>query len=171
MKAWGRTLTRSSVFLAAAVLLWGCVSPVGVTPSLGQCEEVNPKALKYVNWARVPEVDVRIRHDEFSPMIVRLRQGWPYVLRIRNRDERAHYFQAGDFFAKVAVIQARVAGKLTEETCFTAVRIPARETVELKMVAVTDGYYEFEDRVSSLTTFLTAGPNGIIIIEERIPRI
>lgn len=171
MKTWGRTLARSSVFLAVAVLLSGCVSAYGVTGSLVGCEEVNPKALKYVNWAQVPEVDIRIRHDEFSPMIVRFRQGWPYIFRIRNRDDRGHTFFALDFFSKVAVVQTSVGGKPSDETCFSAIWVPPRETVELKMVAVTDGYYEFEDVFATLHGLLTTGPNGVIIIEERRPRI
>lgn len=32
-----------------------------------------------VNWTQVPEVKLRICHDEFDHRVLRLRQSWPYV--------------------------------------------------------------------------------------------
>ena len=66
-------------------------------------------SLPMVAWP-VLYFDIRIRHGEFSPMVLTLRQGWPYVLRIRNRDDRARMFAASDFLSKVAVIKTTVAG-------------------------------------------------------------
>ena len=171
MKAGGHTLTRSSLFLALTVLLGACVSPGDVINPMFGCEEVSPEALKRVNWTQVPEINVRIRHDEFSPMVIRMRQGWPYVFRIRNRDNTGHTFRADDFFNKVAVIQKSVAGKIAEETCFGSLWVPPRQTVELRLVAVIDGYYEFEDNPVYVLGGFMNGPNGVIIIEERSPRI
>jgi len=171
MKAGGRFLARSSLFLATALLLGACVSPGDVINPVVGCEEVNPEALKRVNWTRVPEINVRIRHDEFSPMVIRMRQGWPYVFRIRNRDHVGHIFQAGDFFRRVAVIQARIGGREEEDTCFGSIWVPPRETVELRLVASVDGHYEFEDNPIFVLGGFMDGPNGVIIIEERRPRI
>ncbi len=145
--------------------------PAFVTPNILGCAEVDSKALKFVNWAQVPEVNVRIRHDEFSPMVLRLRQGWPYVMRIRNRDHRTHYIRAYDFFSNVAVIQASVGGRVFDSNCFGVLVLPPRQTVELRLVAATDGYYEYEDNLASFLGGFTAGPHGVIIIEERNPRI
>ncbi len=171
MKAGGHTLTRSSLFLALTVLLGACASPGDfINPVLG-CEEVNPEALKRVNWTRVPEINVRIRHDEFNPMVIRMRQGWPYILRLRNRDNTGHTFRADDFFRRVAVIQMSVGGEIEEKPCFGSVWIPPRQTVELRLVAVVDGYYEFEDIPLFVLGGMMDGPNGVIIIEERTPRI
>ena len=171
MTGWGRTLTRSALLSAAALLLAGCVSPSGVLPSPYRCTEVNENAVKYINWAQVPEVNIRIRHGEFSPMVLRLRQGWPYVLRIRNRDHQARVFKAMDFLSKIAVIKTTVAGVEDDTTCMAFISIPARETVELRLVAVTDGYYEYEDAFLPWPGVFSTAPNGIIIIEERKPRI
>ena len=171
MKAGGHTLARSSLFVAAALLLSACASPGDIiNPVLG-CEEVNPEALKRVNWARVPEINVRIRHDEFSPMVIRMRQGWPYVFRLRNRDHTGHTFWADSFFRRVAVIQKSVGGEVEEQPCFGSVWVPPRQTVELRLVAVVDGHYEFEDNPVFFLGGFTDGPNGVIIIEERTPRI
>ena len=70
-----------------------------------ECAQVSKKALRQVNWTRVPQINMRIRHDEFEPMIVQMKQGWPYIFRIRNRDEEDHYFSAREFFRNMAVIR------------------------------------------------------------------
>lgn len=171
MQGWGRSVTRSALLPLAAALLAGCVSPYGAVPSPFRCAEVSENAVKYINWSNVPEVDIRIRHGEFSPMVLTLRQGWPYVLRIRNRDDRARMFAASDFLSKVAVIKTTVAGVEDDTTCMAFITVPARETVELRLVAVTDGYYEYEDTFIPWPGMISTGPNGVIIIEERKPRI
>ena len=171
MKAGGHTLARSSLFLAAAFLLSACVSPGDIINPVFGCEEVNPEALKRVNWTRGPEINVRIRHDEFSPMVIRMRQGWPYVFRLRNRDHTGHTFWADSFFRRVAVIRKSVGGEVEEQPCFGSVWVPPRQTVEMRLVAVVDGHYEFEDNPVFFLGGFTDGPNGVIIIEERSPRI
>jgi hypothetical protein len=171
MTGWGRSLARSALLPVAAVLLGGCITTAGVIPSPFQCATVNEQALKYINWAKVPEVNIRIRNGEFSPMILRLRQGWPYVLRIRNRDHEARLFKAHDFLNKTAVVKTTVAGVDDDTSCLTSISIPARESVELKLVAVTDGYFEYEDSLIPWPGLISTGPNGIIIVEERRSRI
>jgi hypothetical protein len=167
----GRVLTRLALWPAALLLLAGCMAPYGASGAIGQCATVDDKAVKYINWARVPEVDIRIRNGEFDPMIVRLRQGWPYVLKIRNRDHETRTFRAYDFFRRVAVIKATVAGEEEDFTCFGVVTLPPRQSAELRLVALTDGYFEYEDSALPIPGLFSAGPNGIIIIEERRPRI
>ena len=171
MKASRFWATRLALFPLLSILLGACGLQGAVSSRVIGCAEVSKKAVKYINWTRVPEVNVRIRHDEFSPMIVRLRQGWPYILRIRNRDDKNHVFKAYDFFSKTAVIQAAIGGEALPETCFGTVVIPPRQTVEMRLVAVEDGYFEFEDNWMFMPYGLSFGPNGIIIVEERNPRI
>lgn len=173
MKAWGVNLTRSALIVAVALLLVGCT----VTPDMtgfmapSSCAKIDQKALKYVNWTKVPVVNVRIRQNEYSPMIIRLRQGWPYVIRIRNADDHGHVFQANTFFSRVAVIKTTIASEVKEETCFGAVYVPARKSAELKLVAVVDGTYEYTDSYLSISSAFDLGHDGVIIIEQRAPRI
>ena len=171
MTGWGRRLTRSALWPAALLLLAGCTAPIGVSGYISQCAEVDDKAVKYINWARVPEVDIRIRNAEFEPMVVRMRQGWPYVLRIRNRDHETRVFKAHEFFRRVAVLKATVAGEEQDFTCFGAVSLPPRQSAEIRLVALTDGYYEYEDSLIPIPAMFSSGPNGVIIIEERRSRI
>ncbi len=173
MKAWGCILTRSSLFSAVIVLLGACTFIPGVSsgPAISGCQEIDTKALKYINWTQVPEVNVRIRQDEFSPMIIRLRQGWPYVIRIRNRDDNKQVFRAYEFFSKVAVIRTTIGGEKEDIKCYGAVVIPPRTTAEIRLVASVDGYYEFENSYFSLLSGFQGLPTGVIIIEDRFPRI
>ena len=171
MKAWCRYLPQSVLLPAAALLLAACsVIPDSIANvTMSGCNTVNEKALKYVNWTRVPEVNVHIRHDEIFPMVIRLRQGWPYVFRIRNRDDRGHLFQANKFFRKAAVIQVSIADKIEEERCFSQLMIPPRQTAVLRLVASVDGYYEYAG--AHILNPFAITPMGVILIEERAPRI
>ena len=171
MKASDPALTRSSLFLAVAVFVSACISPGDIINPVFGCAKVNPEALKHVNWTRVPEINVRIRHDEFSPMVIRMRQGWPYVFRLRNRDDAGHTFSAGDFFRRVAIIQKSIGGEVEENPCFGSIWVPPRHTVELRLVAVVGGFYEYEDNWMPLPFLFSSGTDGVIIIEERKVRI
>jgi len=164
----GLRLSLSLVFLG---LLSGCTVLPGIASSALDCPTVDEKALKWVNWTRVPEVNVRIRNAEFSPMIIRLRQGWPYVLRIRNRDDTDQVFKSYDFFSHVAVIKASIGGGEAETGCIGAIRIPARQTAEIRLVASIDGHFEVENTSLPILGGFMGEPNGIIIIEERKSRI
>ncbi|MBT7942857.1 MAG: hypothetical protein HN719_05825 [Alphaproteobacteria bacterium] len=171
MKASGPMLARSFALLAVLLLVSACVSPFGVTSSIYSCAEVNEKAVKHINWTKVPVVNVRIRHDEFSPMVIRLRQGWPYVFRIRNRDDEGHAFKAYEFFKNVAIVQSSIEGEVEDNPCISALWVGPRKTAELRLVASVDGYYEFEDLPFFALTGFYDGPQGVIIIEERKSRI
>lgn len=173
MKAWGVNPARSALLAAVALLLAGCTVTPDMTGFLApsSCAKIDQRALKYINWTKVPVVNVRIRQNEYSPMIIRLRQGWPYVIRIRNSDDHGHVFQANTFFSRVAVIKTTIAGEVKEETCYGAIYVPAKQTAEVKLVAVVDGHYDYIDSYLSITSAFDMGRNGAIIIEQRRPRI
>jgi len=136
-------------------------------PLTGECATVSPKALKRVNWTRVPQINMRIRNNEYEPMIVQMTQGWPYVFRIRNRDKKSHTFNAERFLSSMAVIRISVGGKRQNETCIASLKIPPETMAEIHLVAANDGHYEFEDNWLPAATLLTGGADGVIIVEER----
>lgn len=164
----GRHVVSLGTAFAAVAFLAACAGPSGVTDfaAIG-CKQISKRAEAKINWARVPEIEIRIRDGEYSPMVTRLQQGRPYVLRIRNRDDSLRVFRARDFFKENAVIAAGVEGQRAEETCFVSVSIPSRQSAEIRMVAITDGTFEFEDNLVLLPFVLSAGPSGAIVIEER----
>ena len=100
-------------------------------------------------------------------MVTRLKQGRPYILRIRNRDTERRVFRARDFFIENAVLAVAVEGKRAAETCIHSVTIPARQTAEIRMVAITDKTYEYEDNFVLIPMVMSAGASGAIVIEER----
>ena len=167
-----RKLGRHTLSIATAIVavsyLGGCAASSGVAEFVANdCKQISKRAEAKINWARVPEVEIRVRNGEFSPMVTRLQQGRPYVLRIRNRDDGSRVFRAGDFFAHNAMIAIGVEGVRAEETCVTSVTIPSRQSAEIRMVAVTDGTFEFEDNAILLPFVFSAGPSGAIVIDER----
>jgi len=132
-----------------------------------ECASVSPQALKQVNWARVPEVNMRIRNDEFEPMIVQMTQGWPYSFKIRNRDDEAHVFHAAEFFKNIALVRLAIEGERQDETCIVEITVPPHTTVEMNLVAAVDGHYEFRDSLFSGASLISGGADGVIIVEER----
>jgi uncharacterized cupredoxin-like copper-binding protein len=131
------------------------------------CATVDEADVRQVNWTRVPEVNMRVRDGEFEPMIVQLKQGWPYIFHIRNRDDSTRTFAADDFFAKMALVRITIDGKRQDETCVAKIKIPAGKSAELRLVAARDGRYEFEDTVVPVVGLFSQGASGLIIVEER----
>jgi hypothetical protein len=183
-----RGIWKSSLGCGLALLLSGCemassaktfipaLLGLSALPSISNiitdysndtCALVSPKALKQVNWTRVPEINMRIRNDEFEPMIVQMTQGWPYTFRIRNRDGRAHSFNAKDFFKNVAMVRITIDGKRQDETCFASLEIPAHTTAEMQLVAAVDGHFDFHDNWFPTQSLISGGADGVIIVEER----
>ncbi len=179
---------KKSGVIGLILLLGGCEAPASLLsyipgapalpslPGIGallpefdpvKCAVVSPKALKQVNWARVPQVNMRIRNDEFEPMIVQMTQGWPYTFRIRNRDDRTHAFNAKSFFTNIAMVRLTIDGKRIDDTCISTVYIPPMKTAEMQLVAAIDGHYEFSDEWQRTASFIGGGAGGVIIIEER----
>jgi len=132
-----------------------------------KCASVSEEDIRQFNWTRVPEVNMRVRAGEFEPMVVQLKQGWPYIFRIRNRDDKPRIFAADDFFAQMAVVRIAIDGKCQDETCVRRITVPPRQTAELRLVAVRDGRFEFEDPPLPVAGIFSHGASGIIIVEER----
>ncbi len=162
-----RTLSISGAMLAVAVLA-ACAAPTGVSSfNVAECKMLSSRAEAKINWARVPERELRIRDGDFSPMVMRLKQGRPYVIRIRNRDDDTRVFRAPRFFEQNAVVAIGVEGVRANSTCVNAITIPSRQSAEVRVVAITDGTFEFEDNGFLLPFVMSAGPSGVIVVEER----
>lgn len=154
--------------MLAAGGLTACAATSGVsTFTAGDCKQISQRAEAKINWARVPDVELAVRNGDFSPMVIRLKQGRPYVLRIRNRDDESRVFRAQDFFEKNAVVAIGIEGVRAAETCIAAISVPPRQSAEIRMVAITDGTYDFEDNAILIPMVMSGGPSGAIIIEER----
>jgi hypothetical protein len=118
----------------------------GVIPA---CSMDANKHLKRVKWKNARTIDVRIRQAEFSPMIIGLTKDKPYILRIKNADDKSRNFKAGKFFPSVALSRVAINGKEKRRNCVTGVTVQPHQVAELALVAVRDGRYEFEDNFLS----------------------
>lgn len=173
----GRALKPAAVALTATLGLGaglgGCAVVDQITEIAGDsfgaegCKQISAKARAKINWARVPVVEVAVRNDEFEPMILRLKQGRPYVLRLRNRDFETHEFHAAEFMRQNAMVTIAVDGQRFDDTCVESITIPPRQTAEVRLVAIVDDHYEFFDNPLPFPVLSAAVPGGVIVVEER----
>jgi hypothetical protein len=100
-----------------------------------------------VDWAAARNVEIRIRRDEFQPMVVGLAKDVPYVLHIRNVDRNSHAFRAPTFFRQAAVAKISVDGESNSHDgrCITGVSVPPGGAVAIHLMALLEGRYEFTD--------------------------
>lgn len=168
MRQLGRRTVSIGAAMVAGVILAACAGQSGVSNfNVADCKMLSNRAEAKINWARVPERELRVRDGEYSPMVMRLKQGRPYIIRIRNRDDERRVFRAPSFFEQNAVVTIGVEGERAATTCVNAISIPARQTAEVRVVAITDGTFEFEDNAILLPYIMSAGPSGVIVVEER----
>lgn len=121
-----------------------------------------------IDWSKAPTVNIRIRQDEFQPMVVGLTRDIPYVLRIRNADSSAHGFRSPTFFRKAAVARIVVDGEARnlDGDCITGVSVPANGAVEVRLVALLEGRYDFENPSwLSLDYYEEGSGFGTIVVE------
>ena len=159
---------RWVLYPAAALMLSACAVSNGVYTEFGgsggQCIADAAERVAKVNWLEAETVNLRIRHGDYTPTIIRLRQDRPYVLRIANGDDRNRVFRANEFFAAVALGKITMGDSVYEKACISGIAIPARETAEVRFVAVRDGRYEFEDIPLLYAPVMAGFGSGVISI-------
>ncbi len=158
---------RSFLVMFLTVGLSACVLGGGGTtigPTYGtSCASNVAKHMKNVDWAEARVLTIRIRQDEFEPMVVSMRQDSPYIFRIENRDDYEHFFMASNFFRSVAIASISTPDKTSGASCINGVRIGPLETVELQLVAIRDGRYEYMDKMFPVPSL--GSMTGIISVD------
>lgn len=148
------------------LVLSACAVSNGVHSEFGaKCIDDAAERVAKINWLEAETVDLGIRQGIYTPTIIRLRQDSPYVLRIANRDERNRIFRANEFFGAIALAKVTMGEFESEESCISAITVPAMETAEVRFVAVRDGRYEFEDSPFIFDQLISGGASGVIVIE------
>ncbi len=136
----------------------------------GRCVTDSAKYLQGVDWHKATKLNLRIRQDDFLPSYLGLLQNRPYVLTIENADDTNHSFRAMEFFRAVAVAGVRIDGGEFEQTpCLKGVSIPAGKVTEIRLVAIRDGSYEFDDNALMFSLAMIGSAGGFITIEP--PRV
>lgn len=156
--------------LAACGAVDSVVAEYAAPPGI-ECEERTVRQLQGVDFTDAALIDIVIRRGEFSPMIVRLTKGRAYVLRMRNRDDEAHSFDAPEFFDSIAVSAVAMDNDILQTVCpGPVVEMQPGQSFEMQFLAATDGVYEYRDTGGSGiefgNLFNAAPPGGIIRIEE-----
>ena len=131
--------------------------------TLDGCPADAAERVQAADWANAETVDLRIRDDEYYPMVMVLRANSPYVLRITNSDSRKRTFRSSDLFSSVALAEASVAGEATARDCFFAINVPAESSTEVKFVTGLDGRYEYQN--TRLFWMLPHQMAGVIVVE------
>lgn len=119
-----------------------------------------------VDWSLAFTRTLRVRQNEFTPLVLTLRTGQPYILRLENGDDAGRAFSAPDFFEAVAVKSLTPAGPGFEPgAALSAIDLPPGQTRELAFVPVRDGYYAFAGGWTGRLLGGLAGAQGLIVIE------
>ena len=164
----GRTANfawAAALFLTVGVLQ-ACSYPGNTYTFFGNnCVADARERVEAADWSKVEVISLRIRQNEFNPMIIDLKLDRPYVIRITNGDDRQHVFGAGDFFRSVALATVDVGGNGDDQTCITRVRIAGGQTAEVVFVTVRDGRFEFADNFITSPWFDFGDPMGIIHVQ------
>ncbi len=135
------------------------------------CEERTARQLQGVDFTSAPLVEMVIRRGEYTPMILRLTKGRVYVLRLRNRDDESHAFNAPEFFENIAVQAVALDNDILPTTCpGPVIEMEPGQSFEMQFLAATDGIYEYRDASASALSvgniLNTAPAGGLIRIEE-----
>ncbi|MBK8907502.1 MAG: hypothetical protein IPM60_06280 [Rhodospirillales bacterium] len=138
-----RVVWRRAALAAVGAMLAGCASD-GTHETAGCIPDASGRAAE-VDWSAAQTVDVRIRHDDFSPIVIGLLRERPYVLRFSNGDDERHEFSAPDLFRTVVLDGIAVDGRSQPAGCYTRVAVPANGTAEVRFMPLLDGRYEFKD--------------------------
>ena len=162
---------RPIVLLFALIGLSSCAySPDNSVFTGSRCTTANAEHLEGVNWDKATKLNLRIRQDDFLPVYMGLLQKHSYVLAIENGDDREHSFRAMEFFRAVAVAGVRLnGGDFESVSCLKGVSIPARSVTEIRLVAIRDGSYEFDDNALMFSLAMIGSAGGFITIEQ--PRV
>ncbi len=168
------------VLLSTALALLSACAQDGVLPAFFDgCPADSRERVEEANWEQARTISIRIRQNEFEPMVFRLVQDRPYVLIIDNKDESLHFFHAQKFFRSIALAKVTSGEQMFVGGCTAAVAVEPQKSAELRFVAVRDGRYDFEDnpfllsfvRLGSASGSISIEPEKIYYTKSVIPRI
>ncbi len=129
-------------------------------PPQGYVEDAKARVAA-AEWSKAETVTVALSEFRFTPQELEFRKGAAYRLRIENRGDRTHTFDAEGFFGAIAVQKVRSGGSETALPYVKRLVVARGEATDLSFVAVTPGTYDLECSVPFHDTF---GMTGRIVI-------
>jgi hypothetical protein len=162
--------------MLALFVLTSCAYVPGATTAvwnrivINKCTTDYSDHLRGVDWDQAKKINVRIRQGDFRPSYIGMYMNQPYVMSIENADDSRHSFRAMEFFRAIALAGLRVdGGDFDDVQCLDGIGIPAKQTAEIRFVAVRDGTYEFDDNSLMISLAMVGSGGGFITIEP--PRV
>ena len=129
------------------------------------CSDAGDRVLAGVDFSEAKVIDIRVRNEEFTPMIVELTQNRPYILRVSNRDNEDRLFAARDFFRNTAISAVAIDNELLEQPCRSIFKLRDKQTLEIQLFTLSDGHFEFHDSSNIMPYAVPTGAAGIINVE------
>ncbi|MBF0249770.1 MAG: hypothetical protein HQL35_03975 [Alphaproteobacteria bacterium] len=133
--------------LLCAFLASGCTSTTAEPKSFDVfefgCMAERADIVESVDWDSVQVQRIRIVDGEFSPMVMYLETGRPYVFVVENADIADHDIWAPGLLKRgVAVRHIQFGDKTPGTACVNGVRIRSKQEVRLSFVPVQEGRFE-----------------------------
>jgi len=100
--------------------------------------------IEAADWGAAKTLEIRIRQNEFSPTIIRLRQGEPYIMLVENRDDIAHMLVAKEFFKTVAIRKILSQTLEISKVNLIGLHLSPGEVKEVHFIPARDGWFDFE---------------------------
>ncbi len=141
--------------LLLTCLLSGCFGLMGSGehPIIGldkisgkQCSEESLIAQK-ADWKTARVVTEGIKNNLYESGLITLWQNTPYIIQITNNDGAPRSFRAPEFLRDVALSKVVYKNKVHNEPCLNAITLAPRSSVELHLVPLKKGYYDYHETV------------------------
>ncbi len=144
-------LIRNLAIAALATALSACA----VQPSKDSAKwsveapESYQAAVSNADWNSATVIDVNLFDDQFTPMLLTLSKGQPYVLRLTNKDPYQRSLVGSNFLDSMAIAGVSGADEITKASVVRSVTLTPGETREIKAIPMKSGRFEFR-RAGSL---------------------
>lgn len=122
-------------------------------------------AIAKADWPRALTRTLRIRQGVYHPLVISLRKGIPFILRLENGDDTSRSFRAPSFFQAIAIKSLTPSDREINPTmALDSITVEPRQTLDLAFVPMRDGSFPFTDGWTALLLGGTFGNRGVITI-------
>jgi hypothetical protein len=123
----------------------------------GKFQDTAGEALSQVMWDEAKVITLTHKDGEFTPMIVDMQKGKPYILKVINEEDSTVSFRAPEFFNNVSVSKISGTGYYTdavpelENPLLVSFIVAPLGEREVRLVPLNEGSFQFENAFPSLS--------------------
>ena len=149
----GETMKVKSIkFLAMAALaasITACTptdtihNPHDTTAMWREAPAAYQQAVEAADWNTATVIDMTLFDNHFTPMLLSLKKGAPYVLKITNKEKHPRLLVGEEFLGTLAVNGASGNDEVTKSTVMETVYLDPQEPREIRFIPMESGRYEF----------------------------